>query len=148
MFGLRCPLPLVACADDERALFVSVNSLLTGDEAWATQALPNRQSRLVEAALVSVPGSVAVAELAQFALDAGTRSALALLTDAGVGLVCALPVASTDIHSALFIGSSMLVMIRRPDAGYALESYGLNALPLRSFDWAAPEGVAGWRRAQ
>ncbi len=75
--------------------------------------------------------------------DAGTD--FRLFVEGEMVAICRLPPGSRDVQRAHFTASAMVVTVQREDGGLALESYGLNGLPVSTFGWTTPRGVGGTR---
>jgi hypothetical protein len=159
-FGQACPVPLITCPVEQQTLWVTVDDLFGGATAWQLAApLP---ATLIEPVMfdtpgpASFPGEVTVGALVS--LDGGQRSALVVVArgvpDGGVPspgelvLLCPLRPASTDVRAAAFVGTQMIAVVARGDAGFALESFPLQALTVHARDWSVPEGAGGSRRAR
>ena len=127
--------------------WLSAHELATGQLAWQVEAMPaDGGTQLWEATLFTLSGQVGVATVNEVRIEDQSRSALEVFNAGTRLLVCPLPPESSQLRGALFSGSSLYVIVDRPDGGHALESYPLGALPAAPLGWSAPEGKQGWRR--
>jgi hypothetical protein len=118
----------------------------TGGSLWDTVVLsPRFPGKMVATSLISpgLPGTFITVVRAE--TDAGPQTALALFADGQRKAVCRLPEGSGGVELATFSSTAMVVTVRRPDGGVALESYGLGALQVNRTGWSTPQGLGGSR---
>jgi hypothetical protein len=116
-----------------------------GAPLWDTVVLSPRfpGSMLATTLVNSRPGTFATVVRAE--TDAGPRTVVAVFADGERKAICRLADVSGGVELAHFSAGAMVVTVRRPDGGVALESYGLGGLPVGGSGWSTPQGLGGTR---
>ena len=144
-FGMRCPAPLAACPEAQRALWSWEISILTGNETLQAQLfLPFIPVHLDDAMLVETQIGNAYAVLLHEDGDGGEgNAAMAVIADGGASMVCKLYGTPGIIQAARFESERLTVLVRTPAGKYVLEHYALPGVTAPGVGWPNSSGRFG-----
>jgi hypothetical protein len=117
----------------------------SGTGLWDARLLDaGMVGRLMGATLVDALPGVFTA-VVRTETPAGPRTSVALYGQGERLATCNLLPQSGAVELVHFSQGALVVTSRRPDGGLALESYGLQSLPVSRSGWPTPQGVGGTR---
>lgn len=141
-----CRVLPMSCLPEDSATWVRVFARDSGALIWEDQLVPaGLPARVVETALVPVPGIALAAVLEAF--DGGAESGLVLSLDGGRAIECPFPPGTGHLVASVFRAGQLITLAVRADGGTALEGWSLGPLPLETRGWPSAEGLYGQRRA-